>query len=59
MKFIIEQVQQIGMVAVIMICAVGGTIGILKLIQHFSPGKELPKDPISKKLDKEQKKDKE
>jgi len=57
MKFIIEQVQQIGMVVVIMVCAVGGTVGILKLIQRFLPGKEFPKDPISKKLEKEQKKD--
>lgn len=59
MKFIVEPVQQIGMVFIIMACAAGGTVGILKLIRRFSPGKEFYKDPISKKLEEEKKKGRE
>ncbi len=33
MNFMMEQLQQLGMVAVIMACGAGGTIGILKLIR--------------------------
>lgn len=51
MSFIWDQFQQLGMVVIIMICAVGGTVGILKLIKRFSPGKDFPKDPIAKKLE--------
>lgn len=54
MGFILEQVKTIGSVAVIMACAGGGTIGILKLIKRFSPNGELPKDPISKKLEEKE-----
>lgn len=63
MKFMIEQVQQLGVVAIVMACATGGTIGILKLIKRLSPGGEFPKDPISRKLEesnlREQEHDKE
>ena len=55
MNFIFGQLQQIGMVALIMGCAVGGTVGILKLIKRFAPGKDFPQDPISKKLEEERK----
>ena len=37
-------------------CAVGGTVGILKLIKRFTPGKDFPQDPISKKLEEEREK---
>ena len=48
---------QFVMVPVIMVCALGGTVGILKLIKKFSPTGDFPKDPISKKLEEaEQKK---
>ena len=56
MKFIIGQLQQLGMVAIIMACALGGTIGILRLSKHFLPGRDFPKDPIAKKMEEEQKK---
>lgn len=49
MNFLIEQLRQLGMVAVVMVCALGGTVGILKLIMHFTPGKDFPKDPLSQK----------
>lgn len=55
MSFIFEQLHQIGMIALIMGCAVGGTVGILKLIKRFAPGKDFPQDPISKKLEEERK----
>lgn len=51
MSFVLGQLGQLGMVAIVMVCATGGTVGLLKLIKHFSPGKEIPKDPISKKLE--------
>lgn len=51
MSFMIAQLQQLGMVAVVMICALGGTVGLLKLIKHFTPGKDFPKDPLAKKLE--------
>lgn len=49
MSFLIEQLQQLGMVAIVMVCALGGTVGILKLIKHFTPDKDFPKDPLSRK----------
>ena len=56
MSFVWEQLQQLGMVAIIMICAVGGTVGILKLIKCFAPGKDFPKDPVAKKLEESSRK---
>ena len=40
------------LVPVIMACAIGGTVGILKLIQKFFPG-GIPHDPITKKIEDE------
>lgn len=51
MNLLLGQLGQLAMVVTIMGCAVGGTIGLLKLIKHFSPGGRFPKDPISKKLE--------
>lgn len=50
MDFILGQLRQLGLVAVTMLCAAGGTAGILKLIKRFAPGIVSLKDPISKKL---------
>lgn len=50
MNFVLGQLGQLGMVAIVMVCATGGTVALLKLIKHFSPGKEIPKDPITQKL---------
>ena len=36
MSFVWNQLQQLGMVGIIMICATGGTVGILKLINHVA-----------------------
>lgn len=47
MSFLIEQLRQLGMVAVVMVCSLGGTVGIIKLIKHFLPGKDFPKDPLA------------
>lgn len=55
MSFIWEQLQQFGIVAIIMICAIGGTVGILKLIKRFASGKSFPKDPVAKKLEENNK----
>lgn len=55
MEFILEQLGQLAMVIVIMACALVGTIGIIKLIKHFSKDGKLPKDPIAKKLEEIQK----
>lgn len=44
MDFILGQLQQLGMVALVMVCALGGTVGILKLIRRFTPGEGFPKD---------------
>lgn len=57
MDFILEQLQQLGMVALIMLCAIGGTVGILRLIKRFTPGTGFPKDPISKKLEENRKRE--
>lgn len=44
------------LVPVIMACAVGGTAGILKVIQKVFPG-GVPRDPITKKIEDEMKKE--
>lgn len=51
MGFLLEQLKMLGMVALIIACATGGTVGIIKLIKHFMPGKELPKDPIANRFE--------
>ena len=56
MSFLWGQLQQLGMVAIIMICAVGGTVGLLKLIKRFAPGNDFPKDPVAKKLEESSRK---
>lgn len=53
MNFILGQ---LGQVLLIIACAIGGTVGILKLIKHFSPNGEFTKDPIAKKLEEQSKK---
>lgn len=55
MGFLLQQIQQLGMVAIVMVCATGGTIGILKIIRKITPGDGFPKDPISKKLNEKDK----
>lgn len=37
MQFILGQLRQLGMVALIMACALTGTVGILKLIKKLVP----------------------
>lgn len=54
MGFIFGQLRQLGMVALVMACALGGTVGIIKLIRLFTPGDGLPKDPLTRKLEEEQ-----
>lgn len=58
MSFVLGQLGQIGMVAIIMACATGGTVGFLKLIKHFTSGKDFPKDPVAKKLEEDGKQNK-
>lgn len=41
---------QLILVPVIMVCALGGTVGILKVIQKLTPGEGFPKDPITRRL---------
>lgn len=53
MSFILGQLRQIGMVAIIMVCATGGTVGFLKLIKHFTSGKDFPKGPLAPKLEED------
>lgn len=55
MSFLLQQIQQLGMVIVVMICAAGGTAGILKIIRKITPGDGFPQDPISKKLNEKNK----
>lgn len=55
MDFILRQLQQLGMVAVVMLCATVGTVRLLKLIKRFTPGEGFPRDPISKKLEESRK----
>lgn len=50
MGFILGQLRQLGMVALVMACALVGTVGIIKLIKWFVPGEGFPKDPITRKL---------
>ncbi|MDO4961573.1 MAG: hypothetical protein Q4E57_06950 [Eubacteriales bacterium] len=40
------------LVPVIMVCAIGGTVGILKLIQKFFPGSEKTIDKTQEWIDK-------
>lgn len=47
--------KMIVLVPVIMVCATGGTVGLMKLIKKFSPNGELPKDPIVRKFEEEAK----
>lgn len=58
MSFILGQLRQIGMVAIIMVCATGGTVGFLKLIKHFTSGKDFPKGPLAPKLEEDGKQNK-
>lgn len=44
------------LVPVIIVCAIGGTVGILKLIRKVTPGDDFPKDPVTRKLEAEGKK---
>ena len=55
MSFLLQQIQQLGMVAIIMVCAIIGTVGILKIIRKITPGNSFPQDPISKKLNEKDK----
>lgn len=43
------------LVPVIMVCAIGGTVGILKVIKKVTPGDDFPQDPVSKKLNEKSK----
>lgn len=56
MRFLIWQLQQLGMVAVVMVCALGGTVGILKVIKKITPGDGFPKDPLARKIEDDGKK---
>ena len=38
MGFIFASLRQLGMVALIMVCATAGTVGLLKLIKKFFGG---------------------
>lgn len=55
MSFLLQQIQQLGMVVIIIVCAIIGTVGILKIIRKITPGDGFPKDPISKKLNEKDK----
>ena len=44
MAFIIHQLQQFGMAAITMICALFGTVGMIKLIKIFFHVDNLPTD---------------
>lgn len=49
----LTMLKNIVLVPVIMACAAGGTIGVMKLIKKLFPGKEFPIDPITKKMREE------
>lgn len=55
MSFLLQQIQQLGTVAIVMVCAVIGTVGILKIIRKITPEGGFPQDPISKKLNEKDK----
>lgn len=55
MNFVLGQLGKLGMVILIMACAIGGTVGILKLIKHFSPNGEFTKDRLAKELEEKAK----
>ena len=44
MGFLVHQLEQLVMVPVIMICALFGTVGIIKLIRKFFPFIDLPQN---------------
>ncbi len=48
--------KMILLVPVIMVCATGGTVGLMKLVKKISPNGELPKDPIVRMFEGEDKK---
>lgn len=56
MAFVLGPLRQLGTVAVVMLCATGGTVGLIKLIQRFTPG-GLPKDPLSERLEESKKRE--
>lgn len=55
MSFLLQQIRQLGMVAIVMVCAAGGTIGILKIIRKIIPGDVFPQNPVSKKQNEKDK----
>lgn len=55
MSFLLQQIRQLGMVAIVMVCATGGTIGILKIIRKIIPGDVFPQNPVSKKQNEKDK----
>lgn len=46
MSFLLHQLAQLGMVAVTMVCALFGTVGIIKLIKKFFPIGDFPQGPF-------------
>ncbi len=48
--------KMIILVPAIMVCAAGGTVGLMRLIKKFSPDGSLPQSPIMEKLEEEAKK---
>lgn len=48
MNILLGQLRQLGTVAVVMLCAAGGTAGLIKLIRRFTPEDGFPRDPFSK-----------
>lgn len=44
MGFLVHQLGQLVMVLVIMVCALFGTVGIIKLIKKFFPFIDLPQN---------------
>lgn len=46
MSFLLQQLRQLGMVGIVMVCATGGTVGLLKIIRKFIPGGDFPQAPI-------------
>lgn len=49
--------KMIILVPVIMVCAAGGTVGLMKLIKKFLPNGVFPQNPIIVKFEKDVKKD--
>lgn len=44
MGFLVHQLEQLVIVFVIMVCALFGTVGIIKLIKQFFPFIDLPQN---------------